>query len=112
MLIEEYMLMANREVASLWNPKNIKKGHENFLFRTHDLPNAEKIQLIESIAEALGYTMPKTNKKVTQKDIQKFLEQIKGTAHESFLSTLTIRAMAKAIYSTKATGHFGTLFSS
>lgn len=106
-LIEEYMLLANREVAALWNPKKIKKGHELFLFRTHDVPNAEKLALLEGIATALGYEIPKTKKRITQKDIQHFLRLIHDTPHEWFLSTLMIRAMSKAIYSTKATGHFG-----
>lgn len=106
-LVEEYMLLANREVAALWNPKRVKKGHELFMFRTHDVPNAEKLELLESIALALGYEMPKTKKKITQRDIQRFLQMIQGTPHEIFLSTLMIRAMSKAIYSTKATGHFG-----
>lgn len=106
-LIEEYMLLANREIAALWNPKKLKKGHELFLFRTHDVPNAEKLALLESIATALGYEIPKTKKRVTQRDIQQFLKMIHRTPHEGFLSTLMIRAMSKAIYSTRATGHFG-----
>ena len=52
-LIEEFMLMANKKVAELFN--EIKK--QKYIFRIHDLPDKEKLKSLKTIIKSFGYTL-------------------------------------------------------
>ncbi len=111
-LIEEFMLLANREVA-----KHVSKLAEKvperrfaFLYRIHDEPKADRIQELQTFVRAIGYEFGRPKHKINAKDIQSLLEQIKGKPDEHLIRTATLRSMAKAIYTTKNIGHFGLAF--
>jgi len=108
-MIEEWMLLANREVAKFISDKVGKKGGAS-IFRVHNLPKMEKIEELAIFVRALGHNLPIKNGEVTAKDINLLLKQIEGHASESLIKTATIRSMAKAVYSTKNIGHFGLSF--
>jgi ribonuclease R len=110
-LVEEYMLLANREVAEFIEKHVAKKiGHDPiFIYRIHDLPDQDRLANLSVFARALGFKMPHGNK-ITADDISKLLKQVTGTTQESLIKTATIRSMAKAIYSTRNIGHFGLAF--
>ncbi len=111
LMIEDYMLLANRSVATFINKcceDNNKK--EVFIYRIHDVPDPEKIEELAEFIHALGYEF-KTNKGVVEaRDINEMLKEIEGKPEETLIKTATIRSMAKAIYSTKNIGHFGLAF--
>ncbi len=108
-MIEEWMLLANREVAKFISDKLGKKGGAS-IYRVHDLPNMEKLESLAVFIRALGHDLPIRNGEVSAKDINELLLQIQGHASESLIKTATIRSMAKATYSTKNIGHFGLAF--
>ncbi len=108
-MIEEWMLLANREVAKYISDKIGKKGGAG-IFRIHNLPKMERIEELAIFVRALGHDLPIKNGTVSAKDINLLLKQIKGHASESLIKTAAIRSMAKAIYSTKNIGHFGLAF--
>jgi len=108
-MIEEWMLLANREVAKYISDKIGKKGGAG-IFRVHNLPKMERIEELAIFVRALGHDLPIKNGEVSAKDINLLLKQIEGHASESLIKTATIRSMAKAIYSTKNIGHFGLAF--
>ena len=108
-MIEEWMLLANREVAKFISDKIGKKGGAG-IFRVHNLPKMERIEELAIFVRALGHDLPIKNGEVSAKDINLLLKQIEGHASESLIKTATIRSMAKAIYSTKNIGHFGLAF--
>lgn len=112
-LVEEYMLLANREVARYIFDSIKKKGKRDTgsIYRIHDLPDKERMMDLSQFAKALGYTL-KVDKdgNVTAGAIKSLIHQIEGTAHEALLKTATIRSMQKAVYSTKNIGHFGLAF--
>ena len=111
-LVEEFMLLANKEVAEFVH-KSAKAHYQNKdigIYRIHDLPDKEKIAELSIFLKALGYELPHSEKKISPKDIQALLNQVEGKAEESLIKTATIRSMAKAIYSTKNIGHFGLAF--
>ncbi|MBQ2189838.1 MAG: RNB domain-containing ribonuclease [Paludibacteraceae bacterium] len=81
-LIEEFMLLANRTVA-----KAVGSGRP-FVYRVHDLPNADKLD-----------------------DLQAFKRKMGKRVSQQALDMLTIRAQAKAVYSTYNIGHYGLAFS-
>jgi ribonuclease R len=112
-LVEEFMLLANREVAKFIYDENKKKGNNEIglMYRTHDVPNAEKIQQLSLFLKAMGYHLPIDDEGiVTAKDLNALFAQVEGKAEESLVKTAAIRTMSKAIYSTENTGHFGLAF--
>ncbi|WP_019138753.1 ribonuclease R [Peptoniphilus timonensis] len=103
-LIEDFMLMANVCVAKEYYFKKIP-----FLYRIHERPKDEKISELNSYLRPLGY-MINFDEKVEPRDVQKVLEKAKGSKEEMFVSTMTLRSMAKARYSEINDIHFGLAF--
>src|SRR3989344_5793535 len=108
-MIEEWMLLANREVAKFISDKVSKRGGAS-IFRIHKLPKMDRIEELAIFVRALGHELPIHNGEVLAKDINILLKKIEGHASESLIKTATIRSMAKAVYSTKNIGHFGLAF--
>jgi ribonuclease R len=110
-LVEDYMLLANREVAEfIFNEHKEKQQRDVAVYRIHDVPDREKLNELSIFLKALGFELDMKKKKVTPQDIQKILVEVKGDKNEALIKTATIRSMAKAIYSTKNIGHFGLAF--
>lgn len=103
-LIEDFMLMANVCVAREYYFKKIP-----FLYRIHERPKDEKISELNSYLRPLGY-MINFDEKIEPRDVQEVLEKAKGTKEEMFISTMTLRSMAKARYSEVNDIHFGLAF--
>jgi len=106
-LVEDFMLLANREVAAFISKSHEKDGHKG-IYRVHDVPTEERLADLSMLYKALGYDIHTKIK--TAKDITSLLAQIVGKPEESLLKTATIRSMAKAIYATQNSGHFGLGF--
>ena len=111
-LVEEYMLLANREVAKFISEAGKKGGTKDLgsIYRIHDAPDREKMKNLSFFVKALGYDLKTQDGVVSAKAINSLLEQIENTPHESLVRTATIRSMQKAVYSTKNIGHFGLAF--
>lgn len=111
LMIEEFMLLANREVASHVSDLARKVPEKNyvFLYRIHDQPKEDRIEELSTFVRAIGYEF-NTKKKKSARDIAKLLKDIEGKPEEHLIRTATLRSMAKAIYSTKNIGHFGLAF--
>jgi ribonuclease R len=112
MMIEDLMLLANREVAT-WVAKNceVKKIPCVFVWRIHDSPKPDRIQELSLFLKVLGYDLPHKNGIVSAQAINKLFEELADAPEADMVETATIRSMAKAIYSTKNIGHFGLAFS-
>jgi len=111
MMIEDFMLLANEQVATHIN--NLAKNRQHnlaFVYRIHDVPNPEKIEELGIFIRALGYEFETKQGIVEATDINKLLKEIDGKPEANLIKTATIRSMAKAIYSTKNIGHFGLAF--
>ncbi len=111
-LVEEYMLLANKEVAEfIYKAYKRTNSDSPFIYRIHDLPDSEKILALSIFVKALVYDLPlKKKKNLRAIDLQNLFKQIEGKAEESIIKTAAVRSMAKAIYSTKNIGHFGLAF--
>jgi len=111
LMIEDFMLLANRKVSEHID-KLCKSSGRNaaFVYRIHDVPNPEKIEELAIFLRALGYELETHKGIVKATDIKKLLEEVKGTPEETLVNTATIRSMAKAVYSTKNIGHFSLAF--
>lgn len=111
MMIEDFMLLANRRVATYIHNLCKDNGKDAaFVYRVHDVPDPEKIEELSLFIHALGYEFNTKDGVVKAKDINKLLEEVDGTPEENLIKTATIRSMAKAVYTTKNIGHFGLAF--
>ena len=111
LMIEDFMLLANREVATHIYQLCKDKGRDAaFVYRIHDVPDPDKIEELGIFIRALGYDFNTEKGLIKATDINKLLKQIEGKPEENLIKTATIRSMAKAVYSTKNIGHFGLAF--
>ncbi len=108
-LIEEFMLLANRSVATY--VYKMKKGEEKntFVYRTHDLPDQEKVEDFSRFAKQFGHNLNFESASISR-SLNKLMEEIEGKPEQNVLQSLAVRAMAKAKYTTDAKGHFGLAF--
>lgn len=108
-LIEEFMLLANRGVATFIY--KMKKGEEKntFVYRTHDLPDPEKVQDFATFARQFGHKLEVEDKSISR-SLNRLMDEIEGKPEQNVLQSLAVRAMAKAKYTTEAKGHFGLAF--
>jgi ribonuclease R len=110
-MIEEYMLLANREVAEyMFKAMQESQVKGAFIYRIHDVPDPEKIMNLSTFAKALGYDLDAEDGEVTAGELNKLLKAVDGKPEESLIKTAAIRSMSKAIYSTRNIGHFGLGF--
>ncbi len=111
-LVEEFMLLANKEVAEFVYKHEKKTGKIFPLpYRIHDLPDKDRIAELSVFVKALGHELIiGKNGSITGKDMQALFAQVEGKAEEALVKTAAIRSMAKAIYSVKNIGHFGLAF--
>jgi ribonuclease R len=105
MLVEEFMLLANKTVAE----KCSKLNSVHFIYRVHDFPDKEKLEEFARFVKSLGYTFNLHAGKAALQ-FNRLMESVKGTEEESVVNELAIRSMAKAIYSTQNIGHYGLGF--
>lgn len=108
-LIEELMLLANREVAAFVSQR-LGKKNRLFVYRVHDKPDVDKLDELSVFLRAIGYSLSMNQQGVSGKDLNKLLDEIKGTPEEHLIRAATVRSMAKAVYATKNIGHFGLSF--
>lgn len=115
-LIEEFMLLANRIVAAeigrkKKNADNQEKEAKPFVYRVHDNPDPEKIGKLSTFIKRFGLHLKvSSNSKTTHKHLNNLLDDCQGKPCQTLVETLTIRSMAKAVYSTDNIGHYGLAF--
>ena len=108
-LVEDFMLLANREVASFMHTSG-NGSRAAFVYRIHDAPDREKILNLSSFVKALGFELKNKDGETTSLDIAKMIRSVEGTSAETLIKTAAVRSMSKAIYSTSNIGHFGLAF--
>ena len=109
-LIEEFMLLANRRVAEFCARANGKE--RTMVYRVHDRPNSDKFERFRTFILRFGHIFKSSIEKgdAAAKELNKLLASIRGKAEENVVSTLAIRSMAKAVYTTDNIGHYGLAF--
>jgi ribonuclease R len=122
-LVEEFMLLANRRVAEYASRggkylkemseadkiKSKKKG-KTFVYRIHDLPDAEKLESFTFFIRKFGYEMAIKSGHQMAVSMNRLLDKIQGKKEQTVIENMALRAMAKARYSTKNVGHYGLAF--
>src|SRR5450432_1375253 len=110
-LIEEFMLLANRTVATHVAKIKIKKKSIPFPYRIHDTPDKEKLAPFVEFAKKYGHHFDTKTPEGISASFNLMLQDVKGKHEQHVLEQLGIRTMAKAIYTTENIGHYGLGFS-
>ncbi len=112
-LIEEFMLLANREVAEFINKKKDKKTGKapTFVYRVHEAPAEDKITAFRNFVHHFGYEMKQT-KTVREyaRELNRLLEKTKEKPESGGIIIMALRSMARAHYTTNNVGHYGLAF--
>ena len=111
-LIEEFMLLANQKVAEYctYRMVNGKKVARTMIYRVHDEPNEEKLSRFRDFVLRFGYQFRASKGRAVAKAINKLVGEIRGRAEANAISTLAVRSMSKALYTTDNIGHYGLAF--
>ncbi|MDB5155931.1 MAG: Ribonuclease [Mucilaginibacter sp.] len=109
-LIEDFMLLANRKVAEFVSNKGKGKQKYTFVYRAHDAPKPDAIASFANFAARFGYKINTKSDKETAKSLNFLMEDVEGKKEQNVLTHLAIRSMAKAIYTTKTSSHYGLAF--
>lgn len=99
-MIEEFMLIANETVASLFAYIDFP-----FIYRIHEKPSEEKLAGFKSALNAMGYNIK--GKELHPKDFQNILKEVECKKEEQIINMLMLRTMKKAKYANYRDIHFG-----
>ena len=100
-MIEDAMIAANETVASFITRENFTA-----VYRVHDQPNQEKLDILRQMINVLGINI-KIPADVKPKDMQQLLEFVKGKDIAAVIEVMALRSLPQACYSTENIGHFG-----
>ncbi len=102
-LVEELMLLANRQVAAEFGKRRIPG-----LFRVHEDPSEDRLETLVRAAGRLGYVLDQDN--ITPTELQKLLSSAAGKPEAPLINMLVLRSLKQARYSAEDLGHFGLGF--
>ena len=111
-LIEEFMLLANRRVAEFCAHRiaNGRRVPRPMVYRVHDEPSEDKLGRFRDFALRFGHYFKASKGRAVAKEMNKLLKSIAGSAEANAITTLAVRSMAKAVYTTDNIGHYGLAF--
>ena len=112
-MIEEFMLLANRRVAEFCGKRRTEKGRNvarTMVYRVHDAPSEEKLDRFRQFILRFGHVFKAAKGRAVAKEMNKLLGSVKGTTEENAVTTMAVRSMAKAYYTTDNIGHYGLAF--
>ncbi len=101
-MIEEFMLLANTAAAAL-----AKKQGIPFVYRVHEKPDLERVEMLRESLGALGVSYRFAGDIPTAKELARLLDATRGTPLARAVHENVLRSMAKAKYSPVPEGHFG-----
>lgn len=110
LLIEDFMLLANKEVALFIDQKAAAQQEIPFVYRVHDLPDMEKVAEFARFAAEMGHKMKVDTPKHIAQSYNALMRAAQKDDRLKLLEPLAIRTMAKAVYSTNNIGHYGLGF--
>ena len=104
-MIEEFMLIANQTVAEhfFWM-------EYPFIYRVHEKPDTDRIVELKAFLSGFGINLSGNPDNIHPKLLNGILEDLKGKSYENIVSSVMLRSMKKAFYSTQCEGHFGLAF--
>lgn len=109
-LIEDFMLLANKKVAEYMFKKTKDVKDKPFVYRVHETPSEEKLSNFARIASMFGYKITIHNPSGISKSMNRIMSDVEGKPEKNMLTSLAIRSMPKAFYTSLKTSHYGLGF--
>jgi ribonuclease R len=109
-LIEELMLLANKTVSEYASKIKKNKASVPFPYRVHDTPDIDKLKSFAAFAGKFGHKFDFSSPATIASSFNKMIANASQHPEQEILTTLAIRTMAKAIYTTENIGHYGLGF--
>lgn len=112
-LVENMMLLSNREVAKFIHDTGAKFGGEqnNLIYRVHPSPDRDRVTDLINFVKILGYNLQLDGDgELKAKDLNELFKKIEGRDEEQLIKSVAIKTMSKAIYANENSGHFGLAF--
>jgi len=103
-IIEECMLAANVCTAKFLAAHKLPS-----LYRVHEPPKQEKMDMLRQYLSELGLSM-RLGKTIGVQDFHAVLEQIKDRPDRHVIQTVLLRSMNQAVYQVENKGHFGLAY--
>lgn len=110
MLIEDFMLLANKYVALFVGKEKNPTGKNVCIYRIHDEPDMERLIDFAHFAREFGHRMLLDTPRHIAMSLNRLMKDIEGKPEAHVLQQLGIRCMSKAAYSTHNIGHYGLGF--
>lgn len=101
-IIEQFMLTANEVIA-----EKFYWLEAPFIYRVHEVPDAEKISELNKFLFNFGYKIKGSKENIHPKAFSSILEDVKGKDEEKLISNLILRTLKVARYEAQNKGHFG-----
>lgn len=101
-LIEEFMVLTNREVCEFVTKKSVPTLH-----RTHDTPDLLKLESLKTFVESIGYKLDISDNDKIKENLNNLIKSSLDTSEENIINNLVVRCMSKANYQTTNIGHYG-----
>lgn len=108
MMIEDFMLLANKEVAIFLDKK--AEQEVPFVYRIHDEPDPDKLMDFKAFAREMGVELQIDTPQQISKSFNALSKQARENEELKILEPFAIRTMSKAAYSTENIGHYGLAF--
>lgn len=109
MLIEDFMLLANKRVARFISTKS-KGKPVPFIYRIHDLPDLDRLADLTLFMLDLGIKLDLSTPEKIAESFNQLSYKAKEDPASRILMQFAIRTMAKAVYSSNNIGHYGLRF--
>ena len=110
-LIEEFMLLANRNVAESIGKVEKGKKAKTLPYRIHDRPDPIKLDNLSKFIARFGYRINTAGTKgQISRSLNKLMDDINGKREQNVIEMVALRAMMKAKYSVHNIGHYGLAF--
>lgn len=101
-MIELFMVCANEAAAKFLSDNKVAA-----VYRIHGEPDTKKIEGWMEAAKMFGLTLPPVEFPITSDDVGKLARVAADSKYSDILSSMLIRTMMRAEYSTDNMGHFG-----
>ncbi len=109
-LIEEFMLLANRTIATSLSKPQKDRDKIPLVYRVHDQPDPEKMAMFAVFIEKFGHKIDLSDSRNIAKNLNSLFDSLREENEFSLVQTMAIRSMAKATYETENIGHYGLAF--
>ncbi len=109
LLIEDFMLLANRRVARFLALKDAENPIPS-VYRIHDHPDLDRVAELSTFMKEFGFELDFSSPEKISESYNKLADQAKTDDLSKLMMGLAIRTMSKAVYSTDNIGHYGLRF--